>query len=79
MEYFKLVVVNHMIFYRCTKFEVVCLSCSGGIQETLQHHKTFERFCPSLYSGFGWFWITPVPQLIVIYHQDMLQILVNIF
>ena len=49
MQYFKLVVVNHMIFYHCTKFEVVCLSCSGVIEETLQHHKTFEQFCPSLY------------------------------
>ena len=38
-----------MIFYDFTKFEVVCLSCSGVIEETLQHHKTFERFCPSLY------------------------------
>ena len=43
-----MVVVNHMIFYHCAKFEVVCLSCSGVIEETLQHHKTFERFCPSL-------------------------------
>ena len=39
-----------MIFYHCTKFEVVCLSCSGLIEETLQHYKTFERFCPSLYA-----------------------------
>ena len=38
-----------MIFYHCINFEVVCLNCSGVIQETLQHHKTFERFCPSLY------------------------------
>ena len=38
-----------MISYHCKKFEVVCLSCSGVIEETLQHHKTFERFCPSLY------------------------------
>ena len=46
-----MVFVSHMISYHCTKFEVVCLSCSGVIEETLQHHKTFEQFCPSLYSS----------------------------
>ena len=38
-----------MIVYHCTKFELVFSISSYVIQETFQHHQTFERFCPSLY------------------------------
>ena len=39
-----------MIVYLCTNFELVWLSCSWVIQETIQLQQTFERFCPSLYA-----------------------------
>ena len=45
-----------MIVYLCTKFELVWLSCSWVIQETIQLQQTFEQFCPSLYSTLTSWW-----------------------
>ena len=46
-----IVLVSHMIVYHCTNFELVGSKFTWVIQETFQHHKTFEQFCPSLYTS----------------------------